>query len=356
MTTAVVLGMVALVLLGPAGLLIDAGKWQLRAPRAAIVLWQATGLAGALALMGAGLAVTTASYHLSLAQALVRMADDARRGRPLTGLGVYGALGLELATDIGIVLAVGLVLTSKRLFVARSRHRRLLDLVSTSTDRAPDALVLDDPRSTAYCVPGFRPRLVVSAGAVEALSDDELSAVMNHERAHANGRHDIALFPFLSLACLLEWVPYVRRSRHSVAMLLEMAADDFASRRCGRQVLASALVTMAGSGGVPFGMFAVSTTGVSIRLHRLVGNSPQLGRHCRRRHCGVCRGCVSTVCISCLRWRVLSAFRLTPRLPSPLTKWPKPDATCQIPRFRRGQMSARSIIMTSGSKGDSTNP
>lgn len=274
MTTAVVLGMVALVLLGPAGLLIDAGKWQLRAPRAAIVLWQATGLAGALALMGAGLAVTTASYHLSLAQALVRMAGDARQGRPLTGLGVYGALGLELATDIGIVLAVGLVLTSKRLLVARSRHRRLLDLVSTSTDRAPDALVLDDPRSTAYCVPGFRPRLVVSAGAVEALSDDELSAVMNHEHAHANGHHDIALFPFLSLACLLEWVPYVRRSRHSVAMLLEMAADDFASRRCGRQVLASALVTMSGSGGVPFGMFAVSTTGVSIRLHRLVGNRP----------------------------------------------------------------------------------
>ena len=87
MTTAVVLGMVALVLLGPAGLLIDEGKWQLRAPRAAIVLWQATGLAGALALMAAGLAVTTASYHLSLAQALVRMADDARRGHPLTGLG-----------------------------------------------------------------------------------------------------------------------------------------------------------------------------------------------------------------------------------------------------------------------------
>ena len=39
--------------------------------------------------------------------------------------------------------------------------------------------------------------------------------------ADASGRHDIALFPFLSLACLLEWVPYVRRSRNSVAMLLE---------------------------------------------------------------------------------------------------------------------------------------
>lgn len=278
MTTAVALAVVALVLLGPAGALIDSGGWQSRAPRAAIVLWQATGLAGAVALMGAGFAVTTAPYHVGLARAVVHMMEDGLRGNPLTGLGVYGAIGLELATDIGIVLAAGLVLTSMRLFMARSHHRRILDLVSTSVDRIPDAHILDDPRTTAYCIPGIRPRLVVSAGAVEALSEAELAAVMHHERAHVHGRHDIALFPFLSLACLLEWVPYVRRARRSVPVLLEMAADDAATRRSSRHALACALVTMAGSGGVPCGSFAAVATGVPDRLRRLIGARPNSAR------------------------------------------------------------------------------
>ena len=274
MTTAIALGIVAVVLFGPAGSLIDTGSWSTRAPRSAIVLWQATGLAGALALMGAGLAVTTASYHLGLVNALVRMSDNVWGGRPLAGLGLSGALGLELAADIGIVLVVGLASTSRRLIVARSRHRQLLDLVGMSTDRVPGALILNDPRATAYCLPGLRPRVVISVGAMEVLNDEELSAVMDHERAHANGRHDIALLPFVSLASLLGWVPYVRRARGSVEALLEMAADDFASRRCSRHALASALVTMAGSGGIPTGMLAASTVGVPVRVHRLIGTRP----------------------------------------------------------------------------------
>ena len=49
--------------------------------------------------------------------------------------------------------------------------------------------------------PGFHSRVVVSSGAIEALSDDELAAVLAHERAHLHARHDLVLFPFRSL-CL----------------------------------------------------------------------------------------------------------------------------------------------------------
>lgn len=270
MMTAAGLAVLAIVLFGPTGVLLARAVWPRTAPRAGVVLWQATGLAGALAAIGSGLAVAVAPMHVRLLTGVRRLIEQAKAGHPLAGLGVYGAIGLTLATDVSAVLVAGLIATTIHTARTRLRHRRVLDLVGIRSDGIPGALLLDDPRAAAYYLPGLRPRIVVSAGTVGLLSKGGLAAVLDHERGHARERHSIVMLPFASMDTLLRWMPYARRARSEVADLLEMAADDYATRRNDRLTLAAALVAMSTSSAAPTCTFGASTTGVGARVNRLI--------------------------------------------------------------------------------------
>jgi Zn-dependent protease with chaperone function len=270
MTAAIWLGCLSILLFGPAGSVLARAEWPRRAPRAAIALWQATGIAGALAAMGFGLSITVSPAHAGLMGGVARLVNQALAGHPLRSLGISGALGLSLAADVCIVLLIGLAITGMRTTMDRARHRHLLDLVSRPIDGASDVCLLDDPRVAAYCLPGFRPRIVVSAGTVKLLAQDELGAVVEHERGHAHGRHGIVMLPFASMDTLLRWMPYVRHARPQVAALLEMAADDFAVRSSHPQHLAGALIEIATSGATPTCAFSASATAVTTRVERLL--------------------------------------------------------------------------------------
>lgn len=270
MTLAVALAALAVVLFGPAGAVLEGRPWASRAPRSAIVLWQAIGLAGGVAAIGAGLALAVAPFHVGLPAGLDRLVAGARAGHPLRGLGLDGAVGLTLAADAGIVLVGGLVVGGARTLRLRARHRRLLDLVSGHSERAPGAVLLDHPEAAAYCLPGRRPRIVLSAGTLGLLDRLELDAVVAHERGHVHERHDLVLLPFASMCQLLGWMPYVRRAPRAVATLVEMAADDFATRSHEPRALASALVHLVSANAPPTCALAATGSGVSVRVHRLL--------------------------------------------------------------------------------------
>jgi hypothetical protein len=97
----------------------------------------------------------------------------------------------------------------------RRRHRELVDLLGHVDDRAPGARVLDADSVFAYCVPGVASRLVVSSSVLDSLSDEEIRAVLEHERAHARARHDLVLEGFTAL-----YNPFQRivRSRATTAL------------------------------------------------------------------------------------------------------------------------------------------
>jgi len=272
MVTAAVLAACCVTLFCPMPLLLARARWPSRSPRATVVLWQAMGLAGSLAAIGAGLAVAVAPLHASLPTGVFRLVDRAIAGHPLSGLGLYEALGLTMATDVAVVLGGGLVVTLVRTLRSRARHRRVLDLVSEQSDRLPGAMVLDDRHPVAYCVPGLRPRIVLSEGALIALGYNELEAVVAHERGHTHARHDLVMLPFASLMNLLSWMPYARLAPRSVSTLLEMAADDFACRFQHRRVVAAALVHLAqaGTGTVPACTFGAADSMVTLRVTRLL--------------------------------------------------------------------------------------
>ncbi len=271
-TAAVVLALVSAALFGPGSTLLARARWTSRAPRAAVCLWQCVGVAGAVSAVGAGLAVAVIRDHDGLVGGLARMAHAVAHGSPLAGLGLPDALGLTLAADIVVVLAAVVAASLVRTARARARHRRLLDLVASGADAAPGAVLLDHPRATAYCLPGIRPRIVVSAGTLVLLDDAELAAVLDHERAHAHAHHGLVLLPVTSFGVVLRWLPFARRAPRAVAALLEMAADDYAARHHDPRCLASALLQMTTAGSVPACSLGVAGGEVPARVRRLLGD------------------------------------------------------------------------------------
>ena len=95
---------------------------------------------------------------------------------------------------------------------ARQRQRVLLSLLAHGDPKVPGALVVDHPAAAAYCLPGLRSAIVISAGALDLLDADELAAVLAHERAHLRERHDLVLLPFLALLRAFRWAGVARRA------------------------------------------------------------------------------------------------------------------------------------------------
>ena len=265
---------VSVACMGPGAIWLDRARWTSRAPRAAVVLWQAMGVTGAVAAIGAGLAVAVARYGVGFRAGLEHLGAGLVDGHPLTGLGLPDALGLTLAADVAIVLVAVAVITMVRTVRARARHRMLVDLVSVETEQAAGALVLDHPKATAYCLPGIRPRIVISAGALRILRSSELAAVVEHERGHACEHHGLVMLPLTSLGEPLRWIPYARRAPVAVATLLEMAADDYSARQHDRRDLARALVQMGTAVTAPACAFAAGGTSVPARVQRLLADDP----------------------------------------------------------------------------------
>jgi Zn-dependent protease with chaperone function len=196
--------------------------------------------------------------------------DGAMSGHPLRGLGLPDALGLTLAADLGVFLVTLASAVTVRTLRARARHRRLLNLLSTQSLAPSGTVLLDHPSAVAYCLPGIRPRIVISVGTVNLLSEAELAAVIAHEEGHAHERHGLVMLPMTGLSDLFRWIPYAQLAPRAVAGLLEMAADDHAARRHAPASLATALASLATSGAPPRCAFGIASGGAIGRVHRLL--------------------------------------------------------------------------------------
>jgi Zn-dependent protease with chaperone function len=262
-------------------------RWPWRSPRAAILLWQSLGVTWGLASVGALLAYALAPYGGGVVFGLHAYADSAISSGMGHGLvlphdppriaAMLAGLAL-LAVLVTVLLAAG-----TQTLVARRRHRVLLSLIAREDPGMPGVRVLDHPGATAYCLPGLRPAVVVSAGTLSLLSRDELAAVLAHEAAHARERHDLVLLPFTALTRALPWLSVVRDAYSSVALLVEMAADDHARRYCSARRLATALLRFGTAGTMPAPSGALGAAGeqVMARVNRLLKPGAALPRRFR---------------------------------------------------------------------------
>ena len=222
--------------------------WTWRTPRVAIVCWQSVGLALGLSAIGLPIALGLAPYDRPTGSALLALTRDLVGGTLPPALGVPQLASVGLGFGIGAVLLTTTVRSVLGTVRAQRRHRDLLTLVARDDPAAPGALVLDHPGAAAYCLPGVRPRVVVSAGTLALLDRAELAAVLSHERAHAQERHDLVLLPFTALCRALPWFGWVRAAYERVALLVEMRADDKARELHAEAPLAGALRRFAAAG------------------------------------------------------------------------------------------------------------
>jgi Zn-dependent protease with chaperone function len=261
----------------PAALGLAAARWPSRSPAAAIVLWQAIGLGWGLAAVGALAGLGSAGSRSGVAEDALALAGTVLEGRDprVSGLRLLAlAAGLVLL----LVLCLILVASSTEVLRARRRQRLLLSLLAHGDPKVPGALVVDYPAAAAYCVPGLKSKIVISAGALDLLDSAELAAVLAHERAHLRERHDLVLLPFTALLLAFRWTGVAREANAAVGLLVEMLADDRALRHRPARELATALLRVGAAGGVhaPAGALAVSGGQVAARVSRLLRPAPRL--------------------------------------------------------------------------------
>lgn len=270
----------------PAASALAHARWPRRSPAAAIVLWQGIGLGWGLATVGALLGIGATRDGAGVATgALTRLGSFARDGAARPAMTLLTTIQLTcLAAGLALlaVLCWVLLAASAAVVRARQRQRTLLSLLAHGDPKVPGALVVDHPSAAAYCLPGLRSAIVVSAGVLDLLDADELAAVLAHERAHLRERHDLVLLPFSALLRAFRWAAVARQAQRAVALLVEMHADDRVLRHRPARELATALLRVgaAGGGAVPSGALAAIDSAedgdVTARVIRILRPSPGL--------------------------------------------------------------------------------
>ena len=246
-------------------------SWPRRSPAAAILLWQALGLAGGLAAVGTLVGLGLPSGSLGVARSVLHVGTVFRAGGASRLPAGFGAMPAILVAFRVTCLAAGLALLASLCWVllaasaaalqARRRQRALLALLAHGDPKVPGALVVDYPSAAAYCLPGLRSRIVVvSVGTLQLLGRGELAAVLAHERAHLRERHDLVLLPFSALRRAFPRSAVCTEAHRAVALLVEMLADDRALRARPARELVSALVRFgtAGACAAPAGALAAA--------------------------------------------------------------------------------------------------
>jgi Zn-dependent protease with chaperone function len=217
------------------------------APRGfATAIWLSVLLLRALASLAAAVA---AEVYLPLTSVLEPLGDwciDAG-GTLLSG---HGAEDVVLALP-ALVLAGSLIAVIVGLWRASRRVASLLREAVVGPGPAESLVVADGAMLVA--VAGLRrPRVVVSAGALVALDDEELLAALDHERGHIALRHRYVLVAGELARAVGRFLPGTRAAARELVFSLERDADRYAlERRHDPAVLASAICKAAQGTATP---------------------------------------------------------------------------------------------------------
>ena len=263
-------------MLGPR--VLGRARWTARAPLLAIVTYLAAGwsVVAAVGLVGLTLAVHATALGGGLSQLIGACVHRLRATYGTPGGATVAGLGLTMAGAVAARTALTATTHLRAAGRQALRHAQTARLVGHA-EQALGAVLVEHSQPAAYCVAGRQPTVILTTSAVQALDADQLDAVLAHERAHLAGRHHRLLalarigrevFPFL---------PLMRYAEQQVARLVELHADDAATRARDPRLLATALVVLATTAGPAPALAAGATDSVQ-RIHRLLGPSEPLGR------------------------------------------------------------------------------
>ncbi|HAM23493.1 MAG TPA: hypothetical protein DCQ04_14765 [Actinobacteria bacterium] len=266
----------AMVVATVGGWLIRRVAWSAHSPMLGVRTWQVTQASVLLSVAAAGL--------LMIGTDPIEPASRSVRTQTATDTsGVTDTVSSTLCLSVVVLSSTLLLLVGFGVLRAIRRAQRARDLHIdhlTAVARQNvdlNALVLDHDTAAAYCLAGSRPTVVLTSAAIALLDDDELRAVIVHEREHMRGRHDVQLAAAAGLRWALPLLPLFRWGHDEQARLFEMVADDAAAHDVSRQVVATAMVQMAEL-AAPEPALNVGGHHTIHRVHRLLAPGQPLGR------------------------------------------------------------------------------
>ncbi|GGU48813.1 M56 family metallopeptidase [Streptomyces violascens] len=160
-----------------------------------------------------------------------------------------------------------------------------------------DMTVVDDPVPHAFALPGSPGRIVVSSGMLRALSAEERSALLAHERAHLRHRHHLFLL-VLCLAAALN--PMLRPVARAGSFAVERWADEEAGTLVGDRPLVARAVARAALAAKQAPRHSLAATGgpVPQRVRALLAPPPPFRRDLVVAHALLMVICCSSLALS----------------------------------------------------------
>jgi hypothetical protein len=190
-----------------------------------------------------------------------------------THLGVSGhGLGDAAIVMPGVLLAASLA--SAAFGIARAARAVRRFVLRTAVARGPsDSLIIGGSGVVVAAAGLARPRLVVSAGALTQLDDDELAAGLDHERGHIARRHRYILVAAELCRSVGRVVPGSARAVDQLAFHLERDADRWALRRRHDHLALASAICKAATPRTPASpaFAALGGGGIPERLDQLTG-------------------------------------------------------------------------------------
>ncbi len=249
----------------PAGRRLPPSEWSRLA---------ATALVGGALAVETGLALLAAPTVLraarvpTLAAACERMLGHLSPGGPTVGW-MTGAAAIAIA-----VMAASGILRAHGIYRA-VRVERWVGEHETRSNY--ELVVIPSPHLLAVSVAGRQPQVIVSTGLIETLLPEELEAVVRHECAHLDRRHQRYLLLARAVDAGFRFLPFVRRSTAAVRIGLERWADEVAAGETaeGRQTVREALLmTTAAVVGSELAAFSAAESVIE-RLEALDGTQTE---------------------------------------------------------------------------------
>lgn len=277
--------------------MLTRSDWPDREPVLALWVWQCV-VVGVIMCCALAMSLSAAAAWEAVRGNIFAPAPNGvMEAYALTGYGPWAA-------PVAVVLACGaawnvIMLTREVRGSRAQRKQRRTDLLVRSPalpGEEPSAnrlVVLEGDRPDAWWLPGTAPQLVITTAALQRLNKRQLDAVLAHEQGHAQARHHWLLNAASALAGGFPQVPVFAAFRDQVHRLVELAADDVASRRFGRLAIALALVELNEERGV-FGP-CPGIAEVPRRVNRLLTPAPRF--------------------TTARRWRLTAAAALVPIVP-----------------------------------------
>ncbi|MGW1469355.1 M56 family metallopeptidase [Streptomyces sp. NPDC002308] len=234
--------------------LMARARWPEREPVVALWVWQCV-VAGVLVSFALSMTFSAAAAWQAVRGHVFAPAPHAVvEAYALAGYGPWSAVVAVVLASAGVWSGAMLLREVRRARIRRRLHRTELLVRSPLLDGEEPGderlVILEGRRPDAWWLPGPAPRLVITTAALGRLKGRQLDAVLAHEQGHARARHDWLLHCSAALANGFPQVPVFAAFRDEMHRLVELAADDMASRRFGRLTTALALVGLNEDRGV----------------------------------------------------------------------------------------------------------